>query len=155
MNAKIALYFYRSRRPFKDRLFQLVYKIVTSLEWQKLAVERQLLSCFHFWSGSPHFPNLKGNVRKKIMPCFINFRQEFNSPVLANDKKSKWDWVFFPVLLFFFKTFIKSKFLFTYNSNLTEDQWTIIFFMENLETFFKFGWRNVFHLRLMHVWYSW
>lgn len=128
MNAKIALYFYRSRRPFKDRLFQLVYKIVTSLEWQKLAVERQLLSCFHFWSGSPPFPNLKGNVRKKIMPCFINFRQEFNSTVLANDKKTKRD-------CFFFKTFIKTKSLFTYNSIFNWRSRNNYFFMEILKLF--------------------
>lgn len=135
MNAKIALYFYRSRRPFKDRLFQLVYKIVTSLEWQKLAVERQLLSCFHFWSGSPPFPNLKGNVRKKIMPCFINFRQEFNSPVLANDKKSKWDWVFFLFFCFFSKLSSKLNFYLLITLFLTEDQWTIIFLWKILKLF--------------------
>lgn len=127
MNAKIALYFYRSRRPFKDRLFQLVYKIVTSLEWQKLAVERQLLSCFHFWSGSPPFPNLKGNVRKKIMPCFINFHQEFNSPVLANDKKSKRDCFFFLFFCFFSKLSSKLNPYLLITLFLTEDQWTIIF----------------------------
>lgn len=128
MNAKIALYFYRSRRPFKDRLFQLVYKIVTSLEWQKLAVERQLLSCFHFWSGSPPFPNLKGNVRKKIMPCFINFRQEFNSTVLANDKKTKRD-CFFSLFFFVFFSKLSSKLnpYLLITLFLTEDQWTIIF----------------------------
>lgn len=129
MNAKIALYFYRSRRPFKDRLFQLVYKIVTSLEWQKLAVERQLLSCFHFWSGSPPFPNLKGNVRKKIMPCFINFRQEFNSTVLANDKKTKRDCFFFLFFCFFSKLSSKLNpyLLITLFLTDSEDQWTIIF----------------------------
>lgn len=133
MNAKIALYFYRSRRPFKDRLFQLVYKIVTSLEWQKLAVERQLLSCFHFWSGSPHFPNLKGNVRKKIMPCFINFRQEFNSTVLA--KKSKRDWFFSLFFCFFSKLSSKLNFYLLITLFLTEDQWTIIFLWKILKLF--------------------
>lgn len=135
MNTKIALYSYRSRRPFKDRLFQLVYKIVTSLEWQKLAVERQLLSCFHFWSGSPPFPNLKGNVRKKIMPCFINFRQEFNSTVLANDKKSKWDCFFFLFFCFFSKLSSKLNFYLLITLFLTEDQWTIIFLWKILKLF--------------------
>lgn len=51
----------RTQRPFRGRPFQSVYRIVISLVWLKLAVERRPHFSFPSWSGSKLCLNWSGN----------------------------------------------------------------------------------------------
>lgn len=54
--------FYRSPPLFRDKPFLLVYRIVTSSVWPRLAVVKLLPSSFPCWSGSQPCPRLTGPV---------------------------------------------------------------------------------------------